>query len=78
MQDSQHFGRGEHEMSATTTLKIPGNASVYQLMRARNGSMARLNALGLSRDDLELNLADAARQSGVPVERIAQALDPQS
>lgn len=78
MQDSQHFGRGELEMSATTTLKIPENASVYELVRARNGSMARLNALGLSRDDLELNLGDAARQSGVPVERIAQALNPRS
>jgi hypothetical protein len=36
--------------------------------------MARLSAVGLSRDDLELNLRDAARRSGVPVERIAEAL----
>jgi hypothetical protein len=62
------------KMSATTSLRLPGNASVYELVRARNGSVARLNAIGLSRDDLELNLRDAARQSGVPVERIAQAL----
>lgn len=61
-------------MSATTELRLPGNASVYELVRARNGSMARLSAIGLSRDDLELNVRDAARRSGVSLERIAEAL----
>jgi len=59
-----------------STLRLPGNASVYELVRARPGAVARLNELGLSRDDLDLRLGEAARRAGVPVERIAEVLDP--
>jgi len=62
-------------MSATT-LRLPGNASVYELVRTRPGAVTRLRELGLSRDDLDLRLGEAARRAGVPVERIAEVLDP--
>jgi hypothetical protein len=57
-----------------STLRLPGNASVYELIRTRPGAVARLNELGLSRDDLDLRLGEAARRAGVPVERIAEVL----
>ncbi len=57
-----------------STLRLPGNASVYELVRTRPGAVARLNELGLSRDDLDLRLGEAARRAGVPVERIAEVL----
>ena len=57
-----------------STLRLPGNASVYELIRTRPGAVARLNELGLSRDDLDLLLGEAARRAGVPVERIAEVL----
>lgn len=59
-----------------STLRLPGNASVYELIRTRPGAVARLNELGLSRDDLDLRLGEAARRAGVPVERIAEVLAP--
>ena len=57
-----------------STLRLPGNASVYELVRTRPGAVARLNELGLSRDDLDLRLGEAALRVGVPVERIAEVL----
>ncbi|MCL4243468.1 MAG: hypothetical protein KJ048_19120 [Dehalococcoidia bacterium] len=57
-----------------TTLRLPGNASIYELVRNRPGAAARLHKLGLSRDDMDLRLGEAARRAGVPVERIAEVL----
>ncbi len=59
-----------------TIRRIPGNASLYELVRARPGAAARLQELGLSRDDMDLRLGDAARRTGVTVERLAEVLGP--
>jgi hypothetical protein len=59
-----------------TTLRLPGNASIYELVRTRPGAAARLHELGLSRDDMDLRLGEAARRTGVPVARIAEVLAP--
>ncbi len=57
-----------------TIRRLPGNASIYELVRTRPGAAARLQQLGLSRDDMDLRLGDAARRTGVSVERIAEVL----
>lgn len=57
-----------------TTRRLPGNASLYELVRTRPGAAARLSEIGLSRDDLDLRLGEAASRAGVPVERIAEVL----
>jgi hypothetical protein len=57
-----------------TTLRLPGNASLYELVRTRPGAAKKLHKLGLSRDDMDLRLGEAARRAGVPVERIEEVL----
>ena len=61
-----------------TTRRLPGNASLYELVRTRPGAASRLREIGLSRDDLDLRLGEAASRTGVPVERIAEVLASKS
>lgn len=63
----------------TTTVKFPGTASVYELVRTRPGAMARLQSVGVTREHFSFRIDDAARAVGLPVERleaIANELPP--
>ncbi|MEO9254057.1 MAG: hypothetical protein ABI305_00835 [Tepidiformaceae bacterium] len=57
--------------------RLPGNASVYELVRARPAARTDLNSVGLTSDYLEFRIDDAARAVGVPIERIAEIADRQ-
>lgn len=56
----------------TTTIKFPGTASVYELVRTRPGAMERLRSVGVTREHFSFRIDDAARAVGVPVERLAE------
>ena len=57
--------------------RIPGNASVYELIRTRPEARERLNAAGITNDFLDYRIGDAARAVGVPLERILALAEPQ-
>ncbi len=65
--------RGVIQMAVTT--RLPGNASVYELVRTGHGSLKGLSRVGLSRDDLDLRVRDAAARTGLPVEDLTRELD---
>lgn len=57
-------------MSATA--KYPETASVYELIRMKPGAMARLESVGVTREHFSFRIRDAARDLGVPVERLTE------
>ncbi len=58
--------------------RFPLNATVYEAMRARPGASARLSAVGLTREFYDYRISDAARAVGLPVERLAAILAPET
>jgi len=57
-----------------STTRLPGNASVYELVRTGHSSLEQLNRIGFTREDLSLGIGEAARRRGVSVERLATFL----
>ena len=60
-------------MSATA--KYPETASVYELIRMKPGAMARLESVGVTREHFSFRIRDAARDLGVPVERLTELVE---
>ncbi|MEO8539880.1 MAG: hypothetical protein ABI577_09090 [bacterium] len=50
-------------------------ASMYELMRTGHGSLEGMARVGLSRDDLELRISEAALRTGMPAESLTRKLD---
>lgn len=65
-------GSGVKDMAIAT---LPANASMYELLRTGHGSMESLTRLGLSREDLDLRVSDAARRTGLPLATLTQKLE---
>ncbi|MEP7216375.1 MAG: hypothetical protein ABI782_08980 [Anaerolineaceae bacterium] len=61
----------------TTTVKFPGTASVYELVRTRPGALERLQSVGVTREYFSFRIDDAARAIGVPMERLAEIAERQ-
>lgn len=59
----------------TVETRIPGNASMYELLRTGHGSLKSLNAVGLSREDLGLRIREAARRTGLPVATLTAKIE---
>jgi hypothetical protein len=57
------------------SIRFPGNASVYELIRTRPGARERLSAVGVTSDYFDYRIGDAARAVGVTVERIAEIVE---
>lgn len=68
--------RGVNTMATTT--RLPGNASVYELVRTGHGTLKSLSKVGLSREDLGLRIRDAAARTGIRVDELAQELEPEA
>ena len=60
---------------AVATTRLPGNASVYELVRTGHGTLKSLSKVGLSREDLDLRISDAARATGLPLDALTRELD---
>lgn len=58
--------------------RLPKSASVYELVRTGHGSLEGLARVGLSREDLDLRISEAASRAGLPAESLAQKLQPKS
>ncbi len=56
-------------------VRLPGNASMYELLRTGHGSMKSLSKVGLSREDLDLRVQEAARRTGLPVDALTERLE---
>ena len=61
----------------SATVKFPGTASVYELVRTRPGAMERLQSVGVTQEYFSFRIEDAARAVGVPVERLAEIAEQQ-
>ena len=59
----------------TATTRLPANASVYELVRTGHGSLRGLSKVGLSREDLDLRIRDAAARAGLHVEDLTRELE---
>lgn len=59
-------------MSVAT--RLPGNASMYELLRTGHGSLKSLQKVGLTREDLDLRVREAARRTGLPVDTLTQKI----
>lgn len=57
------------------TSRIPGNASIYEMVRTGHGSLQSLSKVGLSREDLDLPIRDAARRTGLRLDRLTEVLE---
>lgn len=55
--------------------RLPRSASVYELVRTGHGSIEGLQRIGLSRDDLELRISEAARRTGLAEDLLARRLE---
>ena len=55
--------------------RLLNSASVYELVRTGHGSLEGLARVGLSRDDLELRISEAARQTGLQEDTLARKLE---
>jgi hypothetical protein len=55
--------------------RLPGNASMYELLRTGHGSLKSLEKVGLTREDLDLRVREAARRTGLPVEALAEKIE---
>ena len=60
---------------AVATTRLPGNASVYELVRTGHGTLKSLSKVGLSREDLDLRISDAALRAGLPLDALTRELD---
>ena len=60
---------------AVATTRLPGNASVYELVRTGHGTLKSLSKVGLSREDLDLRISDAALRTGLPLDALTRELD---
>lgn len=54
--------------------RLLNSASVYELVRTGHGSLEGLARVGLSRDDLDLRISEAARRTGLPEAFLASKL----
>ena len=50
--------------------RLPVNASVYELIRTGHGSIKCLTKGGLSLDDLDLRVREAAHRTGLPIDML--------
>jgi hypothetical protein len=48
---------------------------MYELLRTGHGSMKSLSKVGLSREDLDLRVQEAARRTGLPVDALTERLE---
>gem|GEM_PF-6587064 len=48
---------------------------MYEVLRTGHGSLKSLGELGLSREDLDLRVGEAARRTGLPVDTLAKKLE---
>lgn len=55
--------------------RIPSGASMYELVRTGHGSIEALARVGLSRDDLDLRISEAARRTGLAAESLTRELE---
>jgi hypothetical protein len=62
------------KMAAVAT-RFPANASIYELVRTGHGSLKSLSEVGLSREDLDLRVRDAAQRTGLAVDTLTSKLD---
>ena len=60
-------------MSVAT--RLPVNASVYELIRTGHGSIKSLTKVGLSLDDLDLRVREAAHRTGLPIDKLTEKLE---
>jgi hypothetical protein len=60
---------------ANGALRFPATASVYEVVRTHPSARARLNAVGITSDDLDYPLRDAARAVGMPVAGLVGLVD---
>lgn len=56
-------------------VRLPSNASMYELLRTGHGSIKSLSKVGLSREDLDLRVQEAARRTGLPVDALTERLE---
>jgi hypothetical protein len=59
-----------------STIRYPGNVSIYEAVRTRPGAFARLERAGLTREHLDYRIGDAARLLGLPLERLTELIQP--
>ncbi len=59
----------------TVATRFPANASIYEMVRTGHGTLKSLSQVGLSREDLDLRVRDAARRTGLPVDTLTQKLE---
>jgi hypothetical protein len=59
------------------TMRFPGSASVYDLVRARPGVRNGLHSVGVTSDYFDYRIDDAARAVGISIERIAEIAERQ-
>lgn len=50
-------------------------ASMYELVRTGHGSLEGLAKVGLTREDLDLRISEAARRTGLPAESLTRKLE---
>ena len=55
--------------------RLLNSASVYELMRTGHGSIEGLARVGLSRDDLDLKISEAARRAGLAEDLLTRRLE---
>ncbi|MCC6959957.1 MAG: hypothetical protein IT301_08925 [Dehalococcoidia bacterium] len=55
--------------------RVPQGASMYELVRTGHGSIERLARVGLTRDDLGLQVSEAARRAGLAEELLTRRLE---
>lgn len=65
----------EGVIQMTVATRFPANASMYEIVRTGHGSMKSLSEIGLSREDLDLRVREAARRTGLPVETLTRKLE---
>ncbi len=58
-----------------TETRLLNSASVYELVRTGHGSIEGLARVGLSRDDLDLRISEAARRTGIAEETLARRIE---
>ena len=59
----------------TVATRLPGNASMYELVRTGHGSLQSLQKVGLTREDLDLRVREAATRTGLPVDALAAKIE---
>lgn len=55
--------------------RLPADASMYELLRTGHGSLKSLSRVGLSREDLDLRIREAATRTGLPMETLTSKIE---